>query len=360
MNTARAEIDRTAAPAAPDAGPLLAPAPCHIARLPAGETPKLVVIIDTEEEFDWSKPHARGNTSVETISAQVRAQEIFARHDVVPTYVIDYPVASDDRAVGHLREFQDAGVCEIGAHLHPWVNPPHDETVTAPNTYPGNLDAALEAEKLKRLTACIAEQFGRAPTVYKAGRYGIGPNTQATLQALGYQVDASIVPHTAFCDDGGPDFRAYGFMPYWFGEGLLELPLACGFHGLLRGAGTTVYPRLAGRLGLRLHAPGVLARLGLMERIRLTPEGVDICAMKRLTRSLLAQGCEIFCLTYHSPSLEIGYTPYVTDKHELDNFLYNLECYINFFRREIGGNATTPRALHATLRGAPWHVSPRA
>lgn len=353
MSTARAEVDQMAPPTAPDAGPLLTSEPRHIARLPAGDAPKLLVIIDTEEEFDWSKPHARENTEVETISAQVRAQEIFARHDVVPTYVIDYPVAADDRAVGHLKAFQDEGACEIGAHLHPWVNPPHDEAVIPPNTYPGNLDAALEAEKLKRLTACITEQFGRAPTIYKAGRYGIGPNTQATLQALGYQVDASVVPYTEFRADGGPDFSAYGFLPYWFGNGLLELPLACGFHGALRSAGASLYPRIAGSLGLRLHAPGVLARLGLLERIRLTPEGVDICALKRITRSLLAQGCEVFCLTYHSPSLEIGHTPYVRDKNDLDDFLYILECYINFFRREIGGSAATPSQLHATLRGAP-------
>jgi len=348
MNTAPAEIALLAPDSSPDTdtdtGDLLTARPRHIARLPAGEAPKLVVIIDTEEEFDWSKPHARANTAVTTVGAQGRAQDIFARYDVVPTYVIDYPVAENDRAVGHLKAFQDAGVCEIGAHLHPWVNPPHDETVNAPNTYPGNLPPELEAEKLSRLTECIRDQFGRAPTVYKAGRYGIGPNTQAIMQALGYQVDTSIVPFTQFRADGGPVFTKFGFMPYWFGNGLLELPLACGFHGQLRRFGKWVYPPTASRLGLRMHAPGIFARLGLLERIRLTPEGVDLAALKRLTLSLRAQGCEIFCLTYHSPSLEVGHTPYVRSKGELDNFLSTIESYIKFFVQNIGGSAKIGRA----------------
>ena len=37
---------------------------------------------------------------------------------------------------------------------------------------------------------------------------------------------------------------------------------------------------------MRLRMPGVFARSGLLERIRLTPEGVDLAANIRLARSL--------------------------------------------------------------------------
>src|SRR5262245_60669237 len=73
--------------------------------LPRDCQPLLLVVIDTEEEFDWRRPHGRENISVTAIAAQGLAQDIFARHEVVPTYVVDYPVASNLTAVDVLREF---------------------------------------------------------------------------------------------------------------------------------------------------------------------------------------------------------------------------------------------------------------
>src|SRR3546814_5249321 len=91
-----------------------------------------------------------------------------------------------------LRRFQDDGECTIGTHLHPWVNPPFEEAVTGPNSFAGNLPPALERAKLGVLTDTIEAAFGRRPTVYRAGRYGVGPNTAAILRDLGYRVDVSV------------------------------------------------------------------------------------------------------------------------------------------------------------------------
>lgn len=311
-----------------------------------------MVIIDTEEEFDWSKPHARANTAVESIAAQPKAQAIFDRYGLVPTYVIDYPVATSALAADVLGGFLKDGRCEIGAHLHPWVNPPDEETVNARNSYPGNLPPALERAKLERLTGAIEAAFGQRPRVYKAGRYGVGPATAAMLDELAYEVDVSIVPRTEFSADGGPDFRAFGADPYWFADGrILEVPLSCGFAGALAGKGPMLYPALAGRLGMALHAPGVAARLGLLERIRLTPEGADPAAHRRLTESLLAQGTRVFSLTYHSPSLAPGHTPYVRNSGDLGRFLDAIETYLDFFMTKLGGRPTTPTRLRAALKG---------
>lgn len=322
------------------------------ALLPAGTPPLLMVVVDTEEDFDWTRTLSRDNVGVRSIASQHRAQEIFARHGIVPTYVVDYPVATDAESVATLRQFLDAGACEIGAHLHPWVNPPHSEDVTPWNSYPGNLPAALEREKLEILTDAIAQGFGSRPTVYKAGRYGVGPDTGALLEDMGYEVDVSVVPYTSFTADGGPDFTAFHHAPYWFGENrrLLEIPLTCGFAGAFANWGPGLYRKMAGPLGKRLRARGVAARLGVVERIRLTPEGVGLAALERLTRAVLGQGGKVFALTFHSPSLEPGNTPYVRDEEDLRRFVDTLDCYFEFFFRKIGGAATTPTRLYQMLR----------
>ena len=305
-------------------------------------------VIDTEEEFDWSGPHSRENTAVTSLAAQTAAQAIFETKGIVPTYVVDYPVATSDLAQEILSPWAAAGRCIVGAHLHPWVNPPFEELISAYNTYPGNLPADLERSKLEKLTGAIEQTFGQRPNIYKAGRYGLGPNSAATLEALGYRIDMSVVPYTDFGDDGGPDFTAFGFGPFWFGSqgDLLAIPLACGFHGRLKRQGPRLYPHLISPAGLRLHLPGVFARMGLLERIRLTIEGVDLAANKRLTRALLEQGCRIFTLTYHSPSLAPGMTPYVRDLADLQRFLYELESYLDFFLNELGGRASTPYEVY--------------
>lgn len=311
-----------------------------------------MVIVDTEEEFDWSAPLSRANRSVNSVAAQSAAHEIFAKYGVVPTYVVDYPIAVTESSIGVLTDLLKAGVCEIGAHLHPWVNPPDVEDVNAFNSYPGNLPADLEREKLEILSAAIENNIGFRPRVYKAGRYGLGINTAAILKETGYDVDLSVVPYTSFAADGGPDYRTFGASPYWFGakRKLLEIPLTCGFAGVLATSGPRAFPALSSDLGMKLRLPGIAARLRLLERIRLTPEGIDHAAHRRLINSMLAEGHRVFAMTYHSPSLQPGNTPYVRDKADLKAFLGTLRRTLDYFLNEIGGKATTPGALFRLLR----------
>src|ERR1700704_1917259 len=171
---------------------------CEAIALPASYRPTLSVVIDTEEEFDWSAPFDARATATENIKYQPLAQEIMDRHGVIPTYVVDYPVANTPSAYSVLRAIADSGRCEIGAHLHPWVNPPHEGPIDEFHSYPGNLPEHLEREKLARLPARIEQSFGQRPRIYKAGRYGLGPASFQSMASLGFEIDASIVPRTDF------------------------------------------------------------------------------------------------------------------------------------------------------------------
>lgn len=314
------------------------------------DRPLLLVVVDTEEEFDWSKPHSRAETSTLAMASQGRAHRIFEKYGIKPTYVIDYPVASQETGYAPLKEFYDSGLCQIGAHLHPWVSPPFDEEVGNRNSYPGNLPRALEKEKLLRLTDEIEKNFGDRPTIYKAGRYGVGPNTSGILAELGYEIDASVVPHTDLSAGDGPDFRHCGAKPYWFGSaGMLELPLSVGFSGIFRSLGRTGWNLLDTRAGRALKLTGISSRLRLLDRLVLTPEGITHEEHKRLTRAMLASGHNVFSFTYHSPSLEPGCTPYVRTDGDLALFLDRFDRYFDFFINEIGGRPSTPHEVRSLL-----------
>jgi len=325
--------------------------PTEPASLAAAEPPRLIVIVDTEEEFDWSRPLARSETSVTHVRHQDRALRIFDRFALRPSFVVDYAVATQEAGYRPLREWLVDGRCGIGAHLHPWVNPPFEEEISARNSYPGNLPEPLERAKLARLTEAIAANFQYQPTVYRAGRYGIGPATSAILGDLGYEIDTSIAPRTDFGGDGGPDFGAFDADPFWFGPAgrLLEVPLSAGWVGRLSRCGSVLQPPLMSRTGLRWHLPGIFARLGLFERIRLTPEGIVFAELKRLTDAMLARGRRIFCLSFHSPSLVPGHTPYVRNEGELQQFLKRIEQYCEYFFGERGGAASTPQEIRTLL-----------
>jgi hypothetical protein len=94
---------------------------------------------------------------------------------------------------------------------------------------------------------------------------------------------------------------------------------------------------------------GVMSRLGVVNRIMLSPEGSTLDEMKALTRSLLRRGVRTFSLTMHSPSVEPGCTPYVRDQAQLGQFLDRIAAYCDFFLGELGGVPSTPQDLYELL-----------
>lgn len=323
----------------------------ELIELPEATRPILAVVVHTEEEFDWAKPYDRNATGVEHMRRIGRAQEIFDAFGIIPNYVIDYPIASQDLAIVPLKSLADAGRAVIGAHLHPWVSPPYVEEVNTRNSYPCNLPQTLEAEKLQRLTEQIESAFGRRPLTYLAGRYGFGANTGSILEELGYEVDISPAVPIDFSADGGPDYSGYTSHPYWFGERrkLLGLPGTGGYVGWLRKGGTPLY-RAATRPAMRrCGVAGACARLRLLERIRLSPEDYTEPEMRRLTRALLADGMRVFVFSFHSPSVMPGGTPYVRSDADLERFLAKCRDYFSFFMNELDGVPMTPLEIRVAL-----------
>jgi hypothetical protein len=175
-----------------------------------------------------------------------------------------------------------------------------------------------------------------------------------TLAALGYRVDSSVVPEFSYHSSGGPTFFGRPTTPYWLDAGrqVLELPLTSTHIGRLadesrRHLANGLFENDA-RYAL---SRSLLARTGLMERIRLTPEGTDVSDAKRLVRALLKRGTRVFTLSYHTPSLQPGNTPYVRSRADRDRFIGWFEEFYEFFLGEVGGAPATINEIYAHLAG---------
>ncbi len=321
-------------------------------RLPASSPPRLLAVVDTEEEFDWDRDFDRASTSVTAMRHVGRGQRVFDERGVTPTYVVDFPVASQEEGLAPLLELRARGRAILGAHLHPWVTPPHEEEVNRRNSFPGNLPRTLEAAKLARVAEELEARAGERPRVYKAGRYGLGPNTPAILAEQGFEVDLSASPPYDYRGEGGPDYTAFGCEPYWFGTPpLLGVPSTGAYLGWAGSASRRLYAAAAAAPGWT-RLPGVLARARAVQRLRLSPEGFSGSELERLTRHLLGCGIRVFHLSFHSPSLEPGWTPYVRSSADLERFLDRLRRYLDLFLGELGGVATTPLELKRSLEQA--------
>ncbi len=288
-----------------------------LARLPDDWRPVFLIFVDTEEEFDWAGPQRRENTSTRHVPAIAEGQARLAAGGARPVYLVDWPIAHDPCARDLLGGYAAAGEAAVGLHLHPWVNPPFDEDVHGYNSFAGNLPPALEEDKIRRLRDRVASAFGVAPLCYRAGRYGVGPNTAAILERLGLGVDCSARSSFSYRDEGGPDFSRHGASPWWVGptRRLLEVPLGVAHLGLL-GRRAPMALRTAGEGPLR----GLLARGGLFRRIPLTPEGTRPDEIVAAIDRLVADRAPVLSFSFHSPSLEPGHTPYVRDRADLRAF----------------------------------------
>jgi len=304
---------------APDIDSLLArPAPDEAIAFPATFGTRFMLVVDTEEEFNWDAPFDRDSRNVTAIEGMKRGQGYFANAGVKPLYVTDYPVIDDPQAGAMLAQWAQDGQADVGAHLHPWVNPPHVEDVSAANSYAGNLPEEWEREKLTLLRDRIEQVTGQAPLAFRAGRYGVGPHTGAILHDLGFKLDTSIRSRFNYGRQHGPDFTGKPLIPYRTGPNreLVELPLSTAYAGPLRSVGDSLLP-LIERGGL---VAGLLARSGLLQRIPLTPEGISAAEAVKAIDRLLADGLPILMFSFHSPTLEPGHTPYVRDAADLRAF----------------------------------------
>jgi hypothetical protein len=282
-------------------------------------TPRFLVTVDTEEEFDWGAAFKRDGFGIRHVEAIGRFQTLCEERGIIPNYLVDYPIANDPRSIEIFGEILSRGACEIGAQLHAWVTPPFEEEVCNYNSFACNLPAELERAKLHALFEKIESSFGVKAQIYRAGRYGAGPNTIPVLCELGAKIESSVRSLFDYSHYDGPDYADSPLQPYWLDKGkLFELPVTTVFAGLFGAAGRGLF----GRAFQSETARALLARARLLERLALTPEGIPLDRALKAIDIAIDMGLPILNFSFHSPSLQAGHTPYVRTEADLEAFYH--------------------------------------
>lgn len=237
----------------------------------------------------------------------------------------------------------------------PWVTPPYEEELSAHNSYHGNLNKELEGAKLQNLTERVEQSFAFRPTVFKAGRFGIGPNTLSLLCELGYKVDLSPAPPFDCSDDGGPDFSRMHADPFQDpATGLFVIPGTGAFRGWWPGEEATMHRWATTSWRKKLHVNSFFYRSGALRRRWLSPESFGASEMISLTRSLFKRGLRVFVISLHSTVIVPGATPFASTEQAVIILLAQLNDYFQFFFGELQGGQWTPQAALEC-----WSASPQ-
>ncbi len=277
---------------------------------------RVLLTVDTEEEFDWAGPFKRDGFGLEHVRQIPHFQSFCEELGASPVYLVDWPIATDPRSIEIIGDAVKRGKAEVGVQLHPWVNPPFEEEVNTRNSYAGSLPQELEAAKFMQLRDQIESAFGRKPLIYRAGRYGLGPNSADLLKRAGIAVDTSVRSLFDYTAQHGPNYAHHPLEPYWVDSErqLLELPVTSVYWGILRQLGIPLQ-RLQ-RFMPTFYA--AFSKFRLLERIALTPEGVTAEEAIRGIDIALDQQLPVLVLSFHSPTLAPGFTPYTQTEADVE------------------------------------------
>ncbi|WP_161781061.1 hypothetical protein [Photobacterium galatheae] len=303
---------------------------------------KLLVVIHAEEEFDWGQGFNSTNNAVTHHQALIPFMGELIDMGAKITLAMDYPFVDSPGGQEVIAQYLNrAGQqVEFAAHLHPWVNPPYvsgEVTASEFESYPCNLSPDVEFEKIRVLTEKIQSVSGKAPVTYLAGRFGIGPSTNQHLRSLGYQVDLSISAYCDFSHQQGPDFSERTNMPF-VENAIRHIPHTSSWLSVSRLLEMKVnqFPSWC----KSLNHSGITRLLGKALRLRkhrLSPEGNDLSQLLAITQAQLNIGQDVFVLSFHSPSLVAGMTPYVQTPRDCLNLKSTTRRYIEWFQQELGG-----------------------
>lgn len=307
------------------------------------EQKKIIFIlsVDTEEEFDWGQGFPQQNCSVQNIEELPAFQRFCESKEIRPTYLVDYPVAENNRTAGIIRAIIARGGVEVGSHLHPWCTPP----ISGPNderaSHVVNLSDEIVQAKLDSISDAIRNNIGVNPVVFRTGRWGMNSAVLNIVKNAGYKVDSSIYPYYE-----NDYFSCLDSLdrPYWPSmldpdragsqRSILELPVTAGFNRTNFRFWGAVHKKLSSPYIRMLRPVGVAWHTNLLKKLYMSPELSSASEMIALASSAIHSGYPVIHMFLHSSSLLPGKSPYIGSEVDKEYFYRCISQTLEFLRSQ--------------------------
>ena len=298
--------------------------------------------VDTEEEWDWEGPFPEKTISVENIGAIPHFQDFLNELGVKPSYFIDYAVVGDPASRRILQDvFRDNPHVEVCAHLHPWVNPPVVPVTTEAMSHIVNLPIEIVEQQLICLTETLETHFGRRPTSFRSGRWGVNGAILRALSKLGYRVDSSVCPYYETEHFSCAHNSAAVYWPDYVStdrpgvqRDILEVPVGAGFNRRNFRWFSRVHRQLQKKPWSYLHPIGILWQTRLLRKLYLSPELSSEVDLLALAKNMVADGFCTMHMYLHSSSLLPGASSYVTDDAQKQLLLQKIRSVVRFLETQ--------------------------
>ncbi len=319
-----------------------------------------VLTIDTEEEWQWDEAFPQRDFSVENVEKLPEFQTFCESLGIRPTYFVDYAVASNSKGSETLRAFASRNAAEVGAHLHPWCNPPYFGETTEAESHVINLPIEQVEQKLDALNSLLIEKIGVQPLSFRSGRWGVSAKMLRLLASRGYVVDSSVYPfykNDFFSCLGAPE------KPYWpsfenaLAAGnqrqLLEIPVTAGFNIKNFSLGERIHTRLSRPPFNWVKSVGLLWHSKLLRKIYLSPELTKTEDMIALVNQSLEKQHPVIHMYLHSSSLIDGATGLFNADNAYTRICQRIEAVTRHLSHQANVTFTTISEANVRLRNLP-------
>lgn len=278
-----------------------------------------IITVDTEGDNGWMY---RDGDDVKTENALSipRFQELCEGYGFKPVYLTNYEMILDTRFVAYIKPKVEAGLCEIGIHVHAWNNPP---LYQLDRKYEGNpylIEFPLDIMKKKfSITySMIKEKIGVAPVTHRAGRWAMNGDYFKILEEFNIKVDCSVTPGISWSKSagatiaGGPDYSNEKNMLKTYGQ-VLEVPMTI---MSIRSGGDTIKRRIKSLLKRK--------------NVWLRPAVSSLNEMKRVVDKSKRSDFVEFMI--HSSELMPGGSPYFKDNEAIERLYFDMEMLFKYVK----------------------------
>ena len=298
-----------------------------------------VLSVDTEEEWDWSGDFPQKDFSVSNIKQIPKLQAFCEELGIRPTYFTDYAVADNPDAVEMLKTIVDKNTCEIGAHLHPWCNPPFYGITKERESHVINLPISQVEEKLDTLIKLLNKNFGATPNAFRSGRWGTNGEVLKLLEKKGFQIDSSMYP---FFKNKYFNYEQTTLTPYWpdydkpmvkgSQRNMIEIPVTAGFNHKNFSAMLKIYNAITHPILRHLHLTAIFWHTRLLRKLYLSPEATSGKDMQPLIDAALDNNHPVIHMYLHSSSLIYGPTHFTKQNNALEVICNNIQQAVEYTR----------------------------